>query len=204
MRTAAAVDAGQAPFLRRLRDLQRVRVLEQRLGGNAAPDEAGAAERLLLLDDGHLQAQLRGANGRHVAARAGADHDDVVLVRQLALQLQPLTRRLELDSVKPTGALSVARLKPALRMLDSGDEGLLDGRLGGGRGFFGRRRDRLDARLQLAVFVLELPVLLGRAAPAGARAAAPSASAASASSHPLTGDEPTANPYAATTILPVG
>ena len=39
-------------------DLQRVRVLEQRLGGNAAPDQAGAAERLLLLDDGDLLAKL--------------------------------------------------------------------------------------------------------------------------------------------------
>ena len=41
-----------APFLRLLHDLQGVRVLEQRLGRNAAPQEAGAAERLLLLDDG--------------------------------------------------------------------------------------------------------------------------------------------------------
>ena len=44
-----------APFLRVLDDLQRVRVLEQRLGRNAAPQQARAAERLLLLDDGDLQ-----------------------------------------------------------------------------------------------------------------------------------------------------
>jgi hypothetical protein len=54
---------GEAPLLGGLRDLERVGVLEQRLGRNAAPDEAGAAERLLLLDDRHLQAELRGANG---------------------------------------------------------------------------------------------------------------------------------------------
>ena len=64
-----------APLLRVLHDLERVRVLEQRLGRNAAPQQAGAAERLLLLDDGDLQAELRGADGRDVAAGAGADHD---------------------------------------------------------------------------------------------------------------------------------
>ena len=51
--------AGQPPFLGRLRDLERVRVLEERLGGNASPDQARAAERLLLFDDRHLQAELR-------------------------------------------------------------------------------------------------------------------------------------------------
>ena len=56
-RTRGRIDAGEAPFLGRLRDLQRVRVLEQRLGGNAAPDQARAAERLLLFDDGDLQAR---------------------------------------------------------------------------------------------------------------------------------------------------
>ena len=69
-----------APFLRRLRDLQRVRVLEQRLGGNAAPDQAGAAERFLLLDDRDLQSQLRGANRGDIPAGARANHYDVVLV----------------------------------------------------------------------------------------------------------------------------
>ena len=67
-----------APLLRVLHDLQRVRVLEQRLGGNAAPDQAGAAERLLLLDDGDLLAELRGANRGHVAAGTRADHHDIV------------------------------------------------------------------------------------------------------------------------------
>ena len=67
-----------APLLRVLNDLERVRVLEQRLGRNAAPDQAGAAERLLLLDDGDLLAELRGADRGNIAARAGANHDDIV------------------------------------------------------------------------------------------------------------------------------
>ena len=67
-----------APLLRVLNDLQRVRVLEQRLGRDAAPDQAGAAKRLLLLDDGDFLAQLRRADRGDVAARSRADHDDIV------------------------------------------------------------------------------------------------------------------------------
>ena len=63
-----------------LDDLQRVRVLEQRLGRDAAPEQAGAAERLLLLDDGGLEAELRGADRGDVAAGARADDDDVVFL----------------------------------------------------------------------------------------------------------------------------
>ena len=76
-----------APLLRVLDDLQRMRVLEQRLGRDAAPQQARAAERLLLLDDGDLQTELRGADGGHVAAGAGADDDDVVFV-QVSLSFQ--------------------------------------------------------------------------------------------------------------------
>ena len=71
---------GDAPVLGVLDDLQRVGVLEQRLGRDAAPQQAGAAERLLFLDDRDLQAELRGADGGDVAAGAGADDDDVVFV----------------------------------------------------------------------------------------------------------------------------
>ena len=70
-----------APFLRVLDDLQGVRVLEQRLGRDAAPQQTGPAERFLLLDDRDVQAELRGADGGDVAAGAGADDDHVVLVR---------------------------------------------------------------------------------------------------------------------------
>ena len=80
MPTARVAANRDAPLLRVLNDLQRVRVLEQRLGRDAAPQQAGAAERLLLLDDRDLEAELRGADGGHVAAGAGADDDDVVFV----------------------------------------------------------------------------------------------------------------------------
>jgi hypothetical protein len=77
---ARAVDR-QPPLLRALRDFQRVGVLEQRLCRNAAPDEARAAQRLLLLDDRDAQAQLGGADGRRVTTGAGADHHQVVFSR---------------------------------------------------------------------------------------------------------------------------
>ena len=52
--------------------------MQQRLGGDAADVEAGAAMGGALLDDGDLHAKLRGANGAHIAARAGADDDQIV------------------------------------------------------------------------------------------------------------------------------
>ena len=82
-----------APFLDVLHHLERVRVLEQGFGRNASPDEAGAAERFLLLDDGGLQPQLRRANGRDVAARACANHDNIELVRHV---ISPPSRSLRI------------------------------------------------------------------------------------------------------------
>src|SRR5258707_14241067 len=55
-----------------------LRGLQQRLRGDAADIEAGAAEPVAALDAGGLQAELRCADRRDVAARAGADDDDVV------------------------------------------------------------------------------------------------------------------------------
>ena len=49
---------------------------QQRLGGDAAPVEADAAQ-IVALDDGRLEAELGGADGRDVAAGARADDDDV-------------------------------------------------------------------------------------------------------------------------------
>ena len=54
-------------------DLRRA---QQRLGRDAAPVRADAAEEVAL-DDRGLEAELRGADRRHVAAGAGADDDDV-------------------------------------------------------------------------------------------------------------------------------
>ena len=50
---------------------------QQRLGGNAAPVQADAAQ-MLALDDRGLEPELRCADRRDVAARSAADDDDVV------------------------------------------------------------------------------------------------------------------------------
>ena len=60
-----------------------LRGLQQRLGGDAADVEAGAAERRLavgvlpFVDAGVAEAELRGADRGDVAAGPAADHDDV-------------------------------------------------------------------------------------------------------------------------------
>src|SRR5205085_7957776 len=79
-RQAAAVANGDAPFPRVLDDLQRVSMFEERLGRDAPPDQARPAERLLLLDTGDLETELRCTDGGHVPAGAGANDDDVVIV----------------------------------------------------------------------------------------------------------------------------
>ncbi len=56
------------------------RVGEDRLRRNAAPVAAHAAGPVAL-DDRGAQPELRGADGRHVAARAGAEDDQVVVAR---------------------------------------------------------------------------------------------------------------------------
>jgi hypothetical protein len=57
-----------------------VGVLEQRLGRNAAPEQARAAERLLFLDNGDFQSELCGADRRDVAPGSGADDHDVIFL----------------------------------------------------------------------------------------------------------------------------
>jgi hypothetical protein len=51
--------------------------LQQRLGGDAADIETGAAQRRALLDAGDLESQLGGADGADIAARPRPDDDDV-------------------------------------------------------------------------------------------------------------------------------
>ena len=58
--------------------LEHLRGVKQRLGGDAADVEAGAAERLALLDHGDLHAELRGADRADIAAGAGADDDEII------------------------------------------------------------------------------------------------------------------------------
>ena len=76
---AAHVDAVRAePVACLVKELARV---EQRLRRDAADVEARAAERFVLLDTRDAHAELRGPDGRHVAARPRADDDEVVAVR---------------------------------------------------------------------------------------------------------------------------
>ncbi len=51
-----------------------VRRMDERLGGDAADIEAGAA-RLAFFDDDGVDAELSGADGADIAARAGADDE---------------------------------------------------------------------------------------------------------------------------------
>ena len=60
--------------------------MQQRLGGDAADVEAGAAEGGALLDHGHLQAELRRPDGAHIAAGAGADDDQIERPRLFSVQ----------------------------------------------------------------------------------------------------------------------
>ena len=53
--------------------------LEQRLGRDAAAMEARAAD-LVLVDEGDLQPELGGPEGRRVAAGARAEHDEIEIV----------------------------------------------------------------------------------------------------------------------------
>ena len=52
--------------------------VEQRLGGDAAPVQTGAAY-LTALHHGRMQAQRRGPEGGGIAAGAGADHDQLIV-----------------------------------------------------------------------------------------------------------------------------
>ena len=58
---------------------------QQRLGRDAPPVEADAAQ-FLALDDRHLQPELAGPDRRHIAAGARAQDDEIVSVRQCRLR----------------------------------------------------------------------------------------------------------------------
>jgi hypothetical protein len=69
-----------------LRLREHLRHVEQRLGGDAAHVEAHAAERLVALDEHGLEPEIGGPEGRGVAAGPRAEHDDVALHVDLALE----------------------------------------------------------------------------------------------------------------------
>ena len=53
---------------------------EKRFARDAADVEAGAAEFFIFFDDGGLESELGGADGGDIAARTGADDDDVEFI----------------------------------------------------------------------------------------------------------------------------
>jgi hypothetical protein len=67
---------GQPVVLRVPQVVEDLRRAQQRLGRNAAPIRADAAEKRTLHDRGP-EAELRGADHRHIAARSGPNHDNV-------------------------------------------------------------------------------------------------------------------------------
>ena len=77
-RDGADIDAMLGELVLRL--VEMLRGLQQRLGGDAADIEAGAAECRALFHAGDLHAELGGADRADIAAGTGADDDDVEAV----------------------------------------------------------------------------------------------------------------------------
>src|SRR5439155_349897 len=80
----------------------------------ASPEETRAAERLLLFDHSDFQTELRSANGCHVPAGTGANHDDVVFVgHQVRGPVNVSKKRGEQSWNRP--AFAVSRTAASLR-----------------------------------------------------------------------------------------
>ena len=75
---AAELDAARFEVL--VRHVVEVRVLQERLGRNAADVQASAAERLALFDADGLEAKLRGLDGSDVAAWTAADDGQIGVI----------------------------------------------------------------------------------------------------------------------------
>src|SRR5439155_12530937 len=69
------------------------RVAQDRLRGDAAPVATDAAG-LVALDDGRPEPELRGTDGGHVAARPGAQNDEVVLGHEVRARSEDERERL--------------------------------------------------------------------------------------------------------------
>ena len=84
--TAAAVEArvvaGEAEAVGVLHQLADLGRAQQRLGRDAAPVQADAAQ-MLALDQRRLHAELGRADRRDIAAGAAADHDEVEVLRHV-------------------------------------------------------------------------------------------------------------------------
>ena len=87
------------------RFLEQLRAMQQRLRRNAADVEAGPAQRLAGFGAGGLQPQLRRADRGDIAAGAGADDEDVVVV--LCQPFRPPSRA-GFDKLSLSGILEFA------------------------------------------------------------------------------------------------
>jgi hypothetical protein len=66
-----------------------VRGHEKRLRGDAAAQRTGAAQPLVLFDDGYFKPKLRASDGGHIAARPAPYNRDIKLFRcQIVLSLK--------------------------------------------------------------------------------------------------------------------
>ncbi len=81
-----------APLLGAVHGVHDRRRLQQRLRGDAASEQTGAAEPVVALDEGDALPELRGAEGGGVARRPAADHDYVVRVTHPTSQSTGLPR----------------------------------------------------------------------------------------------------------------
>lgn len=70
-----------------------LRVVEQRLGGNAANVEAGSSERASLLDTTGLEAGLGSLDGGNVASGASSDDEDIKLLGSWVSDVKSVCRR---------------------------------------------------------------------------------------------------------------
>ena len=84
---------GHAELPGAMKEADDLSVPKNRLGRDAAPVEADAPQRLAL-DDNSSEAQLRGSNGGDVAAGAGANNGQLVLVRRDSQRLGSSQARL--------------------------------------------------------------------------------------------------------------
>ena len=102
-----------AVVLQRVRRVvEFLRGLQQRLGRDAADIQAGAAERGALLHAGDLHAELRRADGAHIAAGSGADDDDVEGIRPFRCTPSPNHRviRRHTADVPPSAELPLPQV----------------------------------------------------------------------------------------------
>ena len=83
--------------------------VQERLGRDAALEEAGAPQTLVEIDDDRLQAQLGAAKRRRVAARPAADDGHVDLAHEVAHHHGEVARRLRAPAAASPAAPGAGR-----------------------------------------------------------------------------------------------